>query len=108
MKICKQCGAEVADNASFCAKCGAKMEATGNAGGAGNTGNMGNAGANMNQGQYQQYYQAPVDPYDHTAEFDQKDISDNKVFAMIAYLIGTTGIIIARLPAISHLMRCSM
>ena len=54
MKICKQCGAEVADNASFCAKCGAKMEATGNAGGAGNTGNMGNAGANMNQGQYQQ------------------------------------------------------
>ena len=53
MKICKQCGAEVADNASFCAKCGAKMEATGNAGGAGNTGNMGNAGANMNQGQYQ-------------------------------------------------------
>ena len=44
MKICKQCGAEVADNASFCAKCGAKMEATGNAGGAGNTGNMGNAG----------------------------------------------------------------
>ena len=99
MKICKQCGAEVADNASFCAKCGAKMEATGNAGGAGNTENMGNAGANMNQGQYQQYYQAPVDPYDHTAEFDQKDISDNKVFAMIAYLIGTMGIIIALLAS---------
>ena len=99
MKICKQCGAEVADNASFCAKCGAKMEATGNAGGAGNTGNMGNGGANMNQGQYQQYYQAPVDPYDHTAEFDQKDISDNKVFAMIAYLIGTMGIIIALLAS---------
>ena len=64
MKICKQCGAEVADNASFCAKCGAKMEATGNAGGAGNTENMGNA--------------------------------------------VRWGLSLRCLPAISHLMRCSM
>lgn len=102
MKICGQCGAEVSDNASFCAKCGAKLETPGNpetAGGAGSTANAGNAGGAVNQGQYQQYYQAPVDPYDHTAEFDRKDISDNKVFAMIAYLTGTVGIIIALLAS---------
>lgn len=96
MKICQQCGAEVADNASFCAKCGAKMESAGNAG---STGNASNTGNGMNQGQYQQYYQAPADPYDHTAKFDPKDISDNKVFAMIAYLTGTIGIIIALLAS---------
>lgn len=42
---------------------------------------------------------APVDPYDHTAEFTQKDISDNKVIAMVVYLMGTMGIIIALLGA---------
>lgn len=36
-------------------------------------------------------------PYDHTAEFDPKDISDNKVFAMICYLMGFIGIIVALL-----------
>ncbi|MDO4608142.1 MAG: zinc ribbon domain-containing protein, partial [Clostridia bacterium] len=35
--------------------------------------------------------------YDHTAEFDAKDISDNKVIAMLVYLLGTVGIIIALL-----------
>ena len=98
MKICQNCGAEVNDNASFCAKCGSKMETAANqeANTAGNT--AGNAGETADQGQqYQQQYYQPVDPYDHTAQFDAKDISDNKVFAMVAYLTGTIGIIIALL-----------
>lgn len=33
----------------------------------------------------------------NTAEFDPKDISDNKVFAMICYLMGFIGIIVALL-----------
>ena len=50
--------------------------------------------------QYQQQYaQSAYDPYDHTAEFDPKDISDNKVFAMLVYLMGTIGIIIALLAS---------
>lgn len=40
-----------------------------------------------------------ADPKDHTAEFDPKDISDNKVFAMAPYLLGIVGIIIALLAA---------
>lgn len=46
------------------------------------------------------YAAAPAyDPYDHTAEFDPKDISDNKVFAMLCYLMGIFGIIIALLAS---------
>lgn len=51
---------------------------------------------------YQQpvYPQQPVyDPADHTAEFDPEDVSQNKVIAMAAYILGTVGIIIALLAA---------
>lgn len=53
---------------------------------------------------YQQpvYTQAPpmrnMD-YDHTAEFDAKDVSDNKPYAMLIYLTSTIGIIIALLAS---------
>ena len=42
-------------------------------------------------------YAPAYDPYDHTAEFDPKDISDNKVFAMLCYLMDFIGIIVALL-----------
>ena len=35
--------------------------------------------------------------WNHTAEFDPKDISENKVLAMLVYLLGPIGIIIALL-----------
>lgn len=38
-----------------------------------------------------------VSQTDHTAEFSPKDISDNKVMAMLPYLMGTIGTIIALL-----------
>lgn len=41
------------------------------------------------------------DPFDHTAEFDPKDISDNKVMSMLVYLMGWIGIIIALLGSSS-------
>ncbi len=62
---------------------------------------MPNQGPMSGQGApYQQYAQAPVfDPYDHTAEYSPKDISDNKVIAILVYLMGTIGIIIALLAS---------
>ena len=45
----------------------------------------------------QQAFVPAYDPYDHTAEFDPKDISDNKVFAMLCYLMDFIGIIVALL-----------
>ncbi|MCH5333240.1 MAG: hypothetical protein J1D89_04715, partial [Agathobacter sp.] len=47
-------------------------------------------------GNPQQVY---MDPKDHTKEFDGKDISDNKVIAMVPYIMGTVGIIIALLAS---------
>ena len=75
MKFCPNCGTQMEDNAAFCPKCGVQP----------------NAAPNVTY--------APVDPYDHTAEFDPQDISDNKVYAMLVYLMGTIGIIIALLAA---------
>ena len=71
MKICGNCQNQLDDNALFCPNCG--MPCNG---------------------------QAPFarpDPYDHTAEFDPQDISDNKVLAMLPYLMGAIGIIVALL-----------
>ena len=47
----------------------------------------------------QPYQQSAFDPTDHTSEFTAKDISDNKVFAMLPYLTSFIGVIIALLAA---------
>ena len=106
MKKCRHCGAEMNDNVVFCTNCGTKMEdkevnmnhaqqGQNNYGGPQMAGGYTNSNANA----YQPYTAAPVDPYDHTAEFDPKDISDNKVLAMLVYLMGAVGIIIALLAS---------
>lgn len=81
MKNCPHCNAQLDDNAAFCTSCGTQLS--------------GGTQPNFNN-QAQTMYQQPVfDPYDHTSEFTQKDISDNKVIAMLVYLAGFIGIIIA-------------
>ena len=98
MKTCPKCGAQVADDAGFCTVCGFNFNAAGAAAGAAAQGAP--QGAPQPQYQQPQYQQAPVAPnYDHTAEFDAKDISDNKVVAMVVYLLGTLGVIIAAILA---------
>lgn len=82
MKFCPNCGTQLSDDATFCPNCGysSANQPAGNA----------------------PYYGAPMpvyDPYDHTAEFDAKDVSDNKIFAMLPYLMSVVGIIIALLAA---------
>lgn len=68
MKYCPNCRLSYDDTVNNCPQCGA-----------------------------QTVYIAPqqtVDPSDHTAEFTAKDISDNKVLAMLPYVMGWIGIII--------------
>ena len=153
MKICKNCGASIADEAMFCTQCGAKFEAlnesvqeetsaaealktevtTENQQQSEKEGTQGQApnneaGAyaygqqqnfnqenynqqNFNQqnynqggynqgpyGGYQQYY-TQTNPYDHTSEFSAKDVSDNKVIAMMLYLTSFLGVFVALLAA---------
>lgn len=71
MAFCVNCGQPLAENATFCEHCGAPVN---------------------------QVVPVPyIDPSDHTADFDAADISENKVYAMAAYLLGIPGIVIALL-----------
>ena len=82
MKICPVCHNTIPDEAEFCGTCGSNVAAQ--------------------PGAYTVPPQSAYVPnfapsYDHTAEFDAKDISDNKVIAMLVYLMGPIGVIIALL-----------
>ena len=115
MAFCEKCGAQIPENSTFCAACGAPVAAQAQPA---QTPEQPVAQPQAPEQQpqppvypqqpvYQQpVYQQPVypqqpmyDPADHTAEFDPEDISQNKVIAMAAYILGTVGIIIALLAA---------
>ena len=114
MKICPACGAQVEDNSLFCHNCGASL-----AGVSGASGNNGTANENAGSGAasernngagaadaqgvapgpvpYQnarEDYASYIPDWDHTDEFDLKDVHDNKVVVMIMYLSGLYGTLI--------------
>ena len=76
MKTCPNCNAQLDDNAQFCTSCGAEIKA-----------------------ETPVVAAAASADFDHTAEFDPKDISDNKVISMLVYLLGPIGILLALLAA---------
>lgn len=77
MAFCTKCGAQIPDNSFACPNCGTPTGA---------------AAAPVMQA-------VAPDPFDHTAEFTANDISENKVIAMLVYLMGAIGIIIALLAS---------
>ena len=79
MKFCPNCRSQLSDETTFCPMCGVQLP----------------VGAPQQPPVYQPQYA----PYDHPAEFDPRDISDNKGYAMLLYLLGIPGIIIALLAA---------
>ena len=95
MKYCPNCGSGIADEATFCPNCG---------NGVGNPANPA-PGDIPNPGYAPGYNPPPVypayDPYDHTAEFDPKVISENKVICMLSYQASYIGIFVALLMASS-------
>lgn len=94
MKICPICGSQVGDGCNFCTMCGNRIPDE--------TQQAAYQQAPYHQMAYQAPYQqqAPVyDPYDHSAEFDPTDVSSNKPYAIIMYMMSFIGIIIALLGA---------
>ena len=93
--ICSKCGAEVAEGAMFCTTCGAPMNAASNP--VPNPVPTPAPIPDAYAGNGAPVYAAPIymDPKDHTSEYSAKDISDNKVIAMLPYLMGTLGLVIA-------------
>ncbi len=71
MAFCSNCGKEIPEGSATCPSCGANFSA--------------NA--------------TPTGPWDHTSEFDAQDISDNKVYALSAYLFSFIGVILCHLLA---------
>lgn len=97
MKTCPSCNAVMDDSIVFCTTCGAKLDDA----------PAYQAPVNPNPG-YQapqapfnpnpayNPVQAPVaDPSDHTAEFAPEDVAANKIYAILVYLGGILGLIIA-------------
>ena len=68
MKFCSKCGTQCEDNAANCTNCGTAFNAPA---------------------------VTYVNPKDHTAEFDKADIEKNKLFAVLAHVIGLLGIVAA-------------
>ncbi len=81
MKVCPVCNNSIADDSIFCAGCGSPV--------ADNSNDVYSSSAD--------YQNAKVNDGDHTAEFDAKDISENKLLCMLVYLAGFIGVIIALL-----------
>lgn len=103
MKICPKCGTPLEDSVKFCTTCGVNFEPAPAAAEPAKENVQNNYsnqqtpyGQNPFFGQQPQY-NAPADPFDHTNEFDPRDISDNKVIAMLIYLMGIAGVLIALL-----------
>ena len=106
MRNCPNCQRRVDDNAMFCPECGLRFadaqQTTQNPDSGAQQNASPNSGVNLGTA-YTPYgnpgYGAyvPFDPYDHTSEFEAKDVSENKVIAMLIYLAGVVGIFVALL-----------
>lgn len=72
MAFCSNCGKEIPDGSKSCPSCGAKIAASS---------------------------KKVVTEWDHTGEFDAKDISENKVYALSAYLFTLVGVFLCNLLA---------
>ena len=83
--FCPKCGTQNPEGAPFCTNCGTQLAAA--------------PQQPYAPVQPQMAYAPVIDPYDHTAEFDAKDISENKVISMLVYLMGAIGIVIALLAS---------
>ena len=103
--ICRKCNTQNDDNASVCANCGESLTYQQQSPNSqyGEQQQYANPqygdpryGGQQYSGQQMPYYK---DIYDHTSEYDPRDISNNKVFAMLPYLTGWIGVIVALLAS---------
>ena len=92
MKVCPICHSQVSDESNYCTMCGNRIL-------------DGEQSIPYQPPVYQNAYQQPMyqqpayNPYDHTAEFEASDVAQNKLYAMIMYLLSIVGILIALLGA---------
>lgn len=97
MKVCPKCSTPLEDSAKFCTTCGVSF-APPPAAEPEKEKTQSNPFAQQFNTQQPPCSAPPeADPFDHTKEFHPNDISDNKVIAMLIYLMGFAGVLIALL-----------
>lgn len=82
MKVCPTCDTPVEDSAVFCRNCGTRLNGQ---------------PTEPVQIVYEQQVPPKPNPYDKTAEYDAKDIAEHKLCALLVYLMGLVGIVVALL-----------
>ena len=79
MKFCSNCGAQIADNAKFCSECGHAVELK-----------QETVTAENKTQDYQKKVESAVADFvntnDETSGYDESDINDNKILALLSYL----------------------
>ena len=88
MSVCPICNSEVPAGSNYCTMCGNRLPDE--------------AQTPPSQSSvYQNYYRPDPVPnaFDHTAEFDEKDIHENKLYAMLMYMLSLVGVFLAVLSA---------
>ena len=86
MKICPTCNMQLDDNAVFCRNCGTRVSPK--------------EEPASTSGYERGYYQPSTPestPWDHTGEFEAKDIAEHKLLSMLIYLTGILGVILVLL-----------
>lgn len=103
MKTCPGCNSAIDDRAIFCTVCGNKFEENADSeicdNDFVNTNDAGAYSSNDASCDGAPYADAgcvfTADPTDHTAEFDAADVSSNKPLALLVYIGGIVGLVIA-------------
>ena len=91
MAQCMNCKNQIPDDSTFCPICGAAVNAK--------RPYQDQGYAPQPDPSYRSQYRPVVPAHDHTAEFNAEDISENKVYCMLPYLLSYFGIIIALMGA---------
>lgn len=98
MKICPNCRNQIKEDAVFCPVCGTAISIA----------PQYEPQPSQSSREFDTIYSPSpvytppvpqVDPYDHTKDFVLSDISENKATAMLAYLLGPLGILMALMAA---------